>query len=339
MYSQPVRYSQLRLLIALIAIVWTVGGALLVLLGGLGLSTGQETGLWLVIVGGESVLAALVLAALSFLLLKIEAQSARQYDALRDVYDSLAHQARQIEVIGENTRIPDAAKSVAHRDQELNALREALREDIRRSDWEAATRLVEEMERRFGYRQEAESFREEIQAARADAMRRRLDEAAELVSRLITDNEWAKARREIDRLNRILPDEPRVAEIESEFHHRHELHKQSLLKSWSEAVRRDDIDEGINILKALDQHLTRDEAQSLQSSARELFKEKLKQLGVQFRFAVKEKRWRDALEVGLELLEEFPNTRMAREVSDHIDSLRKRAGMTSDVEVVAREAR
>ncbi|HEY3243685.1 MAG TPA: hypothetical protein VGM03_10065, partial [Phycisphaerae bacterium] len=237
-----------------------------------------------------------------------------------------------------NTRISDAAKSVAHRDQELSALREALHEDIRRNDWEAATRMVDEMERRFGYRQEAESLREEIQIARAEAMRRKLDEAAAVVAQLIEAGDWPKARREIDRLERVLPDEPRVAEIAAFFHRRRELRKRELLKAWSEAIRRDDVDGGINILKELDQHLTREEAQSLQSSARELFKEKLQQLGVQFRFAVKERRWRDALEVGVQLIEEFPNTRMASEVSEHIDGLRKRAGLTSDVEVVAREA-
>jgi hypothetical protein len=198
--------------------------------------------------------------------------------------------------------------------------------------------MVDEMERRFGYRQEAESLREEIQIARAEAMRRKLDEAAAVVTQLIEAGDWPKARREIDRLERVLPDEPRVAEIAAFFHQRRELRKRELLKAWSEAIRRDDVDGGINILKELDQHLTREEAQSLQSSARELFKEKLQQLGVQFRFAVKERRWRDALEVGVQLIEEFPNTRMASEVSEHIDGLRKRAGLTSDVEVVAREA-
>ena len=53
MYSQPVRYSQLRLLIAIIAIVWIVGGTLLIFLGGLRLSTGQDAGMWLLIVGGD----------------------------------------------------------------------------------------------------------------------------------------------------------------------------------------------------------------------------------------------------------------------------------------------
>jgi hypothetical protein len=55
-----------------------------------------------------------------------------------------------------------------------------------------------------------------------------------------------------------------------------------------------------------------------------VFKEKLLQLGVQFRFAVNEKRWQDALSVGLELVGSFPNARMANEVREALDVIRQR---------------
>jgi hypothetical protein len=84
-------------------------------------------------------------------------------------------------------------------------------------------------------------------------------------------------------------------------------------------------------LQQLDQYVTRKEAAELADSARGVFKAKLVNLGVQFGLAVHEQRWREALEVGLQITEEFPNTRMAREVSEKLDALRRRAGLIADV--------
>ena len=71
-----------------------------------------------------------------------------------------------------------------------------------------------------------------------------------------------------------------------------EQHKQVLKLAWEDALRRTDTDQAIDVLKELDQYLSPAEAQTLQSSARTVFKEKLLQLGIQFRFAVKEGRWK-----------------------------------------------
>jgi hypothetical protein len=95
------------------------------------------------------------------------------------------------------------------------------------------------------------------------------------------------------------------------------------------------VDEGIKILVELDNYLTREEAKSFEDSARNVFRAKLMQLGMQFQFAVREQRWRDALEIGVQIIEEFPNTRMSKEVSDAMDGLRRRAGVHSDVEITA----
>ena len=46
---------------------------------------------------------------------------------------------------------------------------------------------------------------------------------------------------------------------------------------------------------------------------------------MQFRFAVSERRWQDALDIGLELIRDFPNARMANEVREVMDTLRERA--------------
>ncbi len=45
--------------------------------------------------------------------------------------------------------------------------------------------------------------------------------------------------------------------------------------------------------------------------------------------------WRDALEVGVSIAEEFPNSRIAQEVRERLNILRERAGLAADVEVTS----
>jgi tetratricopeptide (TPR) repeat protein len=137
--------------------------------------------------------------------------------------------------------------------------------------------------------------------------------------------EWDRAKNEIERLLNALPDDSRVLSLLDHMKALQEQHKQDLLKSWDEAVRRADTDHAIDILKELDQYLSPAEAQTLQSTARTVFKEKLLQLGIQFRFAVTERRWQDALDSGMDIIHEYPNARMANEVREALDILRQRA--------------
>ena len=92
------------------------------------------------------------------------------------------------------------------------------------------------------------------------------------------------------------------------------------------------------ILTASDPYLSPEEAASLRESARHVFKARQLNLAVQFGLAVSEGRWRDALEVGLLLRQEFPNSRMAREVEEKLDTLRARAGFVTDAEITLRRS-
>jgi hypothetical protein len=65
-----------------------------------------------------------------------------------------------------------------------------------------------------------------------------------------------------------------------------------------------------------------------------VFKTRLVNLGVQFGLAVSEARWRDALEVGVQIRQEFPNSRMAHEVAAKLETLRMRAGFGVDADLV-----
>lgn len=296
--------------------------------------------MWMIVAGGFVIFFAIMVMTLTPLILKIESTTARQLGELRDLNERLAKQLGLLESMAENTRISDAAKALAHRDQELDALRTAIRDDVRNEKWELALNLIDEMERRFGYKEEADRLRDEVDEARNIAIQAKLQEAIEMIESHFQSHQWDRAQSEIDRLLNALPDDATVLGLQDRMKVLMEQHKDELKIAWDEAVRRSDTDLAIDILKELDQYLSPAEAQALQSSARDVFKEKLLQRGVQFRFAVTEKRWNDALTIGLELMREFPNTRMADEVREALDTLRERARAAAEPEAVqAPEAR
>ena len=304
-----------------------------------GLWADVEIRLWMILGGCFVVLAGLVVIIASALLLKIESNTFRFYSLLLDMHELSRRHGELLSRMAENSALSDAAKSLTNRDQEAEALRTAIRADLRTERWEAALALVDGMEGRFGYAEEAANLRKDINDARVEAMRQKLSQATAIIETHLDACEWDQALHEIERLHRALPDEPRVAKLRALYDTTRAARKSALLKDWDSAVERDDVDRAIEVLQDLDSYLTREEARLLEESAREVFKAKLLQLRMQFQFAVNDQRWRDALEIGVHIIEEFPNSRMSHEVAEAMDGLRKRAGLHGDIEVTTTERR
>jgi len=311
MYSSPTRLSRVRHLVTAVALLGIAGGVLVIVLGAMRL--GLEAGLGVIAFGGALIGASIVIMAITRLALKIESNTFRLYTETRELLEMLAHASQTLDKIAENTSISESAKSIAHRDQERHALREAIYEEIRREDYEGAFHLIDDLETRLGYREEAARLREENRGACTTAFRSKLAKAMEHINSLFVGRQWAQAKREIERLEKLMPSESRIAELWTQLNDRRESYKQSLLRDWKTAAAENNVERALAILKEIDEYLTREEARVMESSAREIFKERLAQLGLQFQFAVNEKRWQDALSCGLELIEEFANSRMAQE--------------------------
>lgn len=258
-------------------------------------------------------------------LLKIEGNAFRQYDVSRDVSESLSRYGADLKTIAENAQMSDLVRSVTHRSRERTAIRLAINEEIIRGDWEAAYALVELLEERHGYRNEAARLRAELDASRAGEADVKVHDSVEHVRALMAAHDWDRARRMMDRLMASNGNNHEVKELPQAFHRAWNEHKRRLLKEWDQAVQRNEVDRGIALLKELDHYLTPSEAGALQESARGVFRAKLRNMGVQFSLAVSENNWKEALNVGLQIQEEFPNSRMASEVQDRIHVLQKRA--------------
>jgi hypothetical protein len=230
-----------------------------------------------------------------------------------------------LEKIREIAALSDAAKQVAFRAQDLQALRAAIREDMDKGDFEAATMLANEMERRFGYAQEADRFRDQIQTTSRAAIDARVREASDHIDILLSKYEWFDANREAERIQRQFPAHPDARKLSERIQEARDSHKRELLKNWKDAIAKDDIELSVRLLKQLDQYLSPSEAEAYKETARDVFRKRLQQLQVQFALHVHDKNWGEALRIGQQITDEFPNTRTAAEVRERLPILQKNA--------------
>jgi hypothetical protein len=319
------------------AVKWYVWVAVIVIIGaviaaiGIHISAGQtdqgagEPLKWLGIIVCA---AGALLAVFAALLIAEEAVGTMRANGRKlDSLLSLMNQQRQILTqIGQSATLSDTAKEVLFRDAERRSLREAVLEKLHQLDYQGTFMLIEELAHRPAYKGFAEQLRMEAEKYRSATEDERMRQSIAHIEKLIDDFQWGKARAQIERFIAAFDDRQRAEKLTAKLNARREERKKELLAKWDETVRKQDTDGSLEVLKELDAYLTPEEGMALQESAREVFRNKLQTMGVQFSLAVSEKRWADALEIGEKIIADFPNTKMAQEIRDGIESLRQHAG-------------
>jgi hypothetical protein len=228
-------------------------------------------------------------------------------------------------LISEQQLISERGKSVAFREKDLDAARRAVQEEMTRKNWEAALALAGEIDTSFGHKEEADGLRGEINVKRDEIQRLQLAGLIGPVDRYIQAEAWGSALQEAQQIMANYPNDPQVQRLPEEIESRRQMRKQQLRLSWEEAVNRHDVDGSIEILKRLDLYLTPAEAESMQELARNMFREKRETLRTRFALAVQEHDWTLAIQLGDEIMRDFPNTRIAQEVREKMEALRKRS--------------
>jgi hypothetical protein len=237
----------------------------------------------------------------------------------------LKRAADAMQSLSHESGLSEAAKRVLHRRQERDLLRQEIERDINDRDYDAAMILVKELAERFGYRTDAEEFRSRIELARAETIDQQVNDAMRGFEDLLAAQRWTDALVEAGRISRVFPDSPRVDGLQNRVSSSRERHKQDLERQFLEAAQREETDRAMDLLKALDGYITPEEGERLQEVARGVIGRARQNLGVRFKLLVQDRSWREALEVAEEIIQEFPNTRMAQEVREMIDTLRERA--------------
>ncbi|MFN4242438.1 MAG: hypothetical protein ACK4PI_04290 [Tepidisphaerales bacterium] len=313
-------------------------------LGGLWLSLsatasqGTSPGLGLVLLGVG--LMGAVLTALAYLVYEqLLTQTFAAHHEARRLHALLAQHLpaieRAVEVIREQQLLSDKAKSVAFREKDREALRKAIAEDLARGDFEAARRLVDDMEATFGYRIEAERLRAEIARQQNEQAEVRLREVQREIDRLCGVEDWAGAHHQATRFISEHGDFEPARRLPAEIDARRAAHKKQLLDRWNECVLRHDHETGMQVLRQLDPYLTPAESERLAEGARALINERKAALREAFRAAVERKDWAEAVRVGEVIVREFPNAVFAREIAASMDTLKANAAAAAGAEVAS----
>jgi hypothetical protein len=307
-----------------VALVATVAMTVISLLGSE--ASGVNPVLWVLLMVVELVamMWAFVLYGMIRVLVANEGAAAGATARISRVETLLDDTSRAIKELAELAPLSDQAKSLLFRDRELEALREAIHEDLIKQDYRTAEALVESIESRLGFADEAARLREEVEASRSATLEEKIDQAIERIVGLCEVRNWSRAMRESQRVLRLFPDNPKVASLPERIKAARTAHKRELLQAYGEAVRKNDIDTGVELLKQLDMYLTPQEAAALEESARGVFKARLHNLGVRFAICVTDQRWDDAIAAGEGIITEFPNSRFAQEVREKMNLLRSR---------------
>jgi len=274
---------------------------------------------------GGFVLLSVVLIMLSKIL-KILDRLQDNSTRLERIIDALEKNRSVLTQINQSTRLSETAKAIAFRDADRQSLREAVLDKLQQQDFDTACEIIDEIAHRAGYKELAEQLRDEADKYCDATDVERVNQVVAHVEKLFEDCQWARASAEIEKLIKAYPDSEKAKAMRQQLLDKKEERKKILLNAWDDAVKRGATDRSLEVLKDLDQYLTPNEALALQEAARDVFKNKLHNLGVQFSLAVSGKQWAKAVGIGRRIIRDFPNSKMSEEIREKMNILKQKVG-------------
>jgi ABC-type multidrug transport system fused ATPase/permease subunit len=263
----------------------------------------------------------LLLSRIMAILDVIEDSNAR----LERITEALEKNRALLSQIQQSVRLSEAAKAIAFGDTDRQSMREAVVDKFEQGDVAAGYQIIDEIAKRPGCERLAEQLRQEANRYQDAGEQERIKQFAGPIEQLIDQQQWGKANAGIEKLAKAYPESEQVKALRRKLMEKKEERKKVLLNAWDDAVQREATNRSIEILRELDMYLTPNEAKALQEGARDVFKNKLHNLGIQFSLAVSGQHWARAVEIGQEIMRDFPNSTMAGEIRQKIDVLRQKA--------------
>jgi len=246
---------------------------------------------------------------------------------LEDLTAALAKISTGLAQINHSTRVSETAKAIAFRDADKLSLRQAVFEKLQMQDFEGAKDIINEIAQRPEYGDLAKDLAEQAEKYRTATAQERMNQMIAHIDKLIDDCQWVRASNQIEELIKASPGSERAKQMRQKLLDKKEERKKILLAAWDDAVQQHETDRSLEILKELDHYLSPNEGLALQEAAKDVFKEKLHNLGEQFSLLVTEKQWNSALDIGQQIVEDFPNSKMAEEIREKMDVLRQNVQM------------
>ena len=243
---------------------------------------------------------------------------------LEKVAETLDRNRAALTQINQSTRLSETAKTIAFRDADRQTLREAVFDKLQQQDFDTAYEMIDEIAHRPEYKDLAEQLHAQADKYRSATDQERINQVIVYIEKLFENSQWAKASTQIERLIKIYPNSEKAKAMRQNLLDKKEERKKALLTAWDDAIKRQATNHSLEILRELDLYLTPNEGLALQEAARDVFRNKLHNLGVQFSLAISEKRWAEALRTGRQIIRDFPNSRMAEEIREKWDVLEQK---------------
>ncbi|RKY05020.1 MAG: hypothetical protein DRP56_09395, partial [Planctomycetota bacterium] len=244
---------------------------------------------------------------------------------LENSAEMLSRQNNLLIQVSQATRLSDTAKEIVFRDSEQMELGEAVLTKLHQHDFDEAEAMVHAMSGYPKYKDLADRLERMMEKYRNATEEGRIKQITSHIEDLFERKLWMQAATQVENLVKMFPYSEKAKTMPDRLRQRKDRQKRELLADWDLAVREKNTDRGLEILKELDLYLTPNEALALRESASSVFKTKLHNLGVEFSVAVAEQNWKKALETGRDIVQNFPNSRMAAEIRSKLDILSDRA--------------
>jgi len=250
-------------------------------------------------------------------------------DRLDKIAEAQEKDRTMLAQITQNMRLSESAKAIVFRDADIMAIREAVFNKLQNQEPDAAGKLIDELAATGRYRQLAEQLRAEAESFLSASDLEKENQLIANIESLFDEYQWAKASVQIENLIKAFPNSERAKQMRQRLVDKKEDRKKVLLNLWDDAVKRQATERSLEILRELDMYLTPNEGLALQEAARDVFRNKLHNIGVQFSLAVSGRQWQKALDVGQQIIREFPNSRMAQEIRERLEVLQERVRETA----------
>lgn len=231
--------------------------------------------------------------------------------------------------IAEMSALSDAARALLYHTREREALASAVDQLMGIGDYNAAHQFCDEVATRLSNESLASELRQRIENERMSVQQAQFEDALQGFEACLAARNWAGAFEEAGRIRTMYPDAKVLQHLDARVLQSREEHKRELHQQFLEATQRDEVDQAMATLKELDRYLTPEEADQLAEIAGGVVSSHREKLAALFRQAVQEHRWADAARTGTQIMQEYPNTRMATEVSGMIELLRTRASQAA----------
>ncbi|MCK4887496.1 MAG: hypothetical protein KAS96_08925 [Planctomycetes bacterium] len=274
----------------------------------------------LFLVGGIIILATIV--TMLSTVVKMLAVVKQSNIKLEQLGSSLEKMRSTLTQVNQTTRISETAKTIAYHESDKQTLQEAVFDRLQLPDFKAAFEMIDDIAACTEYKSLAEQLRAEAERYKNATTQERINQVIIQIENLLDDHQWVKASMRIERLIKDHPGSEKAKATRQKLLEKKIERKRILLNAWDDAVKREDTDRSIEILQELDMYLSPNEALALKEGARDVFRNKLHNLGVQFSLAISEKRWDNAFQTGKQIVRDFPNSKMAEEIREKIDVLK-----------------